>query len=81
MHRFLRGTDIYFLEEDELDRYEYEPALEEWLIAKCDSHRLNREESDAKIKLEVKRELSGLDVTQKIALEALERRKDPGSPN
>ena len=30
------SRDIYFLERDVLDRYEYDPALEEWLLAKCD---------------------------------------------
>ncbi len=68
------SQDIYFLEEDELDRYEYEPALEEWLLAKCDMRALNREETEAMIQLQVQQLDSGLDVTQKIALDALERR-------
>ena len=69
------SQDIYFLERNPLhrDRYEYEPALEEWLLAKCDT-RLNDKEFDAKSHLEMVRDRGDIDAYQRIALEALEKR-------
>ena len=68
------SQEIYFLEEDELERYQYEPALEEWLIAKCDTGLTKEENAERKRLSRLRNRGEALNVTQKIALESLEGR-------